>query len=103
MRLNAATKKKFERLGVSLVSNYHGRGITVAFGRGSNICHDHLPGLIPIGINELYLSRTRLDDESLGLLESMIHLRVLDLSHTKVSRDGIERLRESLPQAEIIG
>ena len=102
-RISAATKKQFARLGVSLVSNYLGRGATVAFGRGSNVGHDDLPALIPIGINELYLSRTSIGDESLAQFEAMRHLRVLDLSHTKVSRDGIQRLKDSLPQTEIIG
>ena len=101
--ISAVTKKQFERLGVSLVSNYLGRGITVAFGRGSNIGHDQIAALIPYGINEVYLSRTSIGDESLTQFEAMRHLRVLDLSHTQVSRDGIQRLKQSLPQAEIIG
>ncbi len=102
-RINTATKKQFARLGVSLVSNYPGRGATVAFGRGSKVGPDDLPALIPIGINELYLSRTSIGDESLPQFEAMRHLRVLDLSHTKVSRDGIQQLKGSLPQAQIIG
>ena len=92
-----------EGLGVSLVDNYQGRGINVGFGRGSDISDDHLPALIPLGLNELYLSRTEISDESLAQFEAMVQLRVLDLSHTNLSRDGIKQLKESLPHAKIIG
>lgn len=102
-KLSAVTKKQFEGLGVSLVNNYLGRGSNVAFGRGSKIGKDHLAALIPIVINELYLSRTTIGDDSLAHFEAMRHLRVLDLSHTNVSRDGIQRLKDALPEAEIIG
>lgn len=102
-KLSPATKKQLERLGVSLVSNYLGRGSTVAFGRGSRIGDDHLAALIPFDINELYLSRTTIGDDSLPQLEAMRHLRLLDLSHSNVSRGGIQRLQEALPQTEIIG
>lgn len=102
-RINAATKQRFKELGVSLVNNFQGRGITVGIGRGSAVSGDHLSDLIPLGLNELYLSRTTIGDESIASLEAMSQLRVLDLSKTKVSRDGIKRLKESLPRTEIIG
>lgn len=101
---NAADiKQRFNELGFSVVKNYQGRGITVGFGRGSDVSGDHLSYLIPLSLNELYLSRTRIGDESIASLEAMSQLRVLDLSNTKVSRDGIKRLRDSLPHAEIMG
>lgn len=102
-KISAATKQRFKELGVALVNNSQGRGITVGIGRGSAISGDQLPELVPLGLNELYLSRTRIGDESIVSLESMSQLRVLDLSNTKISRDGIKRLKESLPHAEIIG
>lgn len=102
-KVGAATKQQFKELGVSLINNFQGRGLTVGIGRGSAISSDHLPDLIPLGLNELYLSRTKLGDESLASLEAMRQLRVLDLSNTKVSRDGIRRLKAALPQTEIIG
>ena len=102
-RISAATKQRFKELGVALVNNFQGRGATVAIGRGSTISGDQLSELIPLGLNELYLSRTRISDESIASLEAMSQLRVLDLSNTQVSRDGIKRLKESLPYTEIIG
>ena len=102
-KVSAATKQQFKELGVSLVNNFQGRGITVGIGRGSAIAGEHLSDLIPLGLNELYLSRTGIGDEAIAPLEAMKQLRVLDLAHTKISRDGIKRLRQSLPHAEIIG
>lgn len=102
-KISAATKQRFKELGLSLVNNFQGRGITVGFGRGSAVSGEHLSDLIPLGLNELYLSRTRIGDESIAALQSMTQLRVLDLSNTQVSRDGLKRLKESLPRAEVIG
>lgn len=95
--------QRFNELGFSVVKNYQGRGITVGFGRGSDVSGDHLTYLIPLHLNELYLSRTRIGDESIASLEVMSQLQVLDLSNTNVSRDGIKRLKESLPRTKIIG
>ena len=102
-KIGSATKQRFKELGVALVNNYQGRGTTVGIGRGSAISGEHLSDLIPLGLNELYLSRTKLGDESIASLEAMQQLRVLDLSNTRISRDGIQRLKESLPRTEIIG
>ncbi len=102
-KISSATKQRFKELGVALVNNYQGRGTAVGIGRGSAISGNHLSDLIPLGLNELYLSRTNLGDESITSLEAMKQLRVLDLSNTSISRDGIRRLKESLPKTEIIG
>lgn len=102
-RISAATKQRFKELGLSLVNDFQGRGHTVGIGRGSAISNDHLSELIPLGLNELYLSRTKIGDASIAALQAMSQLRVLDLSNTQVSRDGLKRLKESLPRAEVIG
>ena len=102
-KIDPAAKKQFEQLGLSLVGNYQGRDINVGFGRGSGISDDDLPALIPLGLTELYLSRTQLSDESLAHFQSMPQLRVLDLSHSNLSREGINQLNHSLPHAKIIG
>lgn len=102
-RITAATKQQFKELGVSLINDFQGRGITVGIGRGSAISGDQLSDLIPMGLNELYLSRTAIGDESIASLKAMSQLRVLDLSNTKVSRDGIKQLKEALPRTEIVG
>ena len=97
------SREKIADLGVSVVNNYLGRGINVGFGRGSSISDVQLESLIPLGLNELYFSRTEISDESLAHFEAMDQLRVLDLSNTNVSQDGIRQLTESLPHAKIIG
>jgi hypothetical protein len=96
-------REKISELGVSVVNNYMGRGINVGFGRGSSISDVQLESLIPLGLNELYFSRTEISDESLAHFEAMDQLRVLDLSNTNVSQNGIRQLTESLPHAKIIG
>ena len=88
---------------MSLVNNYQGRGINVGFGRGSGISNDGIPALVPLGLHELYLSRTGIGDESIASLGAMDQLRILDVSSTNFSRDGIRQLKESLPHAKIIG
>jgi len=98
-----AAKDHFKGLGVSILRNFHGRGINVGIGRGSAILDEHLPALIPLKLDELYLSRTQISDASLPQLEAMVQLQVLDVSSTNLSRDGIRRLKESLPDAKIFG
>ena len=96
-------RKQFEDLAVSFVNNYQGREINVGFARGSRILDDHLVNLIPLELSELYLSRTTISDRSIEHFEAMRQLRVLDLSHTRVSQNGINRLRQNIPEALIIG
>ena len=98
-----ATKDCFESLGVSIIRNFHGRGTNVGIGRGSAIMDEHLPALIPLNLDELYLSRTQISDVSLPQFAAMGQLQVLDVSSTNVSRDGIRQLKESLPDAKIFG
>ncbi len=100
--IDRATKTHFERLGVFFIRNYQGRAINVGFGRGSGIADDDLPALIPLGLSELYLSRTELSDKSLAHFQGMTQLQVLDLSHTNLSREGINQLKQSLPHAKLI-
>ena len=102
-KINSAARQSFRLRGLSLVNNYQGRGINVGFGRGSVISNDDIPTLVPLGLHELYLSRTGIGDESTANLGAMGQLRVLDVSSTNVSRDGIRQLKESLPHAKIIG
>jgi uncharacterized membrane protein YhaH (DUF805 family) len=100
---NRTIRRQFEGLGISLVNNHQGRGINVGFGRGSGISNDDIPALVPLGLHELYLSRTGIGDESIASLGAMNQLRVLDVSSTNFSRDGIRQLKESLPHAKITG
>jgi hypothetical protein len=102
-KISAATKQRFKELGVTLVTDFQGRGSTVGIGRGSAITDEALSELIPFGIDELYVSRTGLGDDAIDSLMAMTQLRVLDLSHTKVSRDGLNRLKAALPDTEIVG
>ena len=96
-----ATRDHFKGLGVSIVWNFHGRGIRVRLARGSAILDEHVAELIPLGLNELYLSRTQIGDESLPQFAAMAQLQTLDVSTTNFSRDGIRQLKESLPDAKI--
>ncbi|TWU05135.1 hypothetical protein CA54_58230 [Symmachiella macrocystis] len=102
-RMDPITKKHFDQLGVSIVENYQHRAINVGFARGSGISNDDLPALIPLGLSELYLSRTKISDESIAHFQKMPQLRVLDVSHTNLSRQGINQLNHSLPNTNIIG
>ena len=98
-----ATRNCFESLGVSIIRNFHGRGTNVGMGRGSAVQDEHLSALIPLNLDELYLSRTQISDASLPQFAAMGQLQVLDVSSTNLSRDGIRQLRESLPDAKIFG
>jgi len=102
-KIKAGSRKQFNHLGVSLVNNYQGRGINVGFGRGCSISDADIPALAALDLHELYLSRTAISDESVAPLGTMEKLRVLDVSTTMISRDGIRQLNESLPDARIIG
>ena len=102
-RISAASKHRFKELGVALANDFQGRGYTVGIGRGSAITGSDLSELIPLGFHELYFSRTGLGDEAIDSLAAMTQLRVVDLSNTKVSRDGISRLKAALPNTEVIG
>ncbi|MEO2031471.1 MAG: DUF805 domain-containing protein [Planctomycetaceae bacterium] len=102
-RIKAESRREFSDLGISLVNNYQGRGINVGFGRGCDISDANVPALAELDLHELYLSRTGVSDESVAPLGTMHQLRVLDVSTTRISRDGIRQLTESLPDAKIIG
>ena len=102
-RIQAGSRKQFGDLGVSLVNNYQGRGINVGFGRGSDISDTDVAALGSLDLHELYVSRTSISDASVAPLGAMGRLQVLDVSSTKISRDGVRQLKESLPDAKIIG
>lgn len=102
-KINAGVIKRFLNLGVALHNNSQGRGIRLGSGRGSAITSNDLPELIPFGFHELYLSRTGLGDEAIDSLAAMSQLRILDISHTKFTRDGINRLKTRLPHTTIFG
>lgn len=100
---SASLKRRLKELGLSIEDNVHGSGVAVGIGRSARISDGHVAELIPLGLHELYLSRTDISDESVAALATMPQLRVLDLSHTKISQDGIKQLRASLPQTKIMG
>jgi uncharacterized membrane protein YhaH (DUF805 family) len=102
-KISPAAKKQMKGLGVSLVQNYQGRLINVGFGRGSALSDGDLPTLVPLGLHELYLSRTDISDESILQFAGMDQLRVLDVSSTNLSRRGKKELSDLLPQVTIIG
>ena len=102
-KITPAAKKQMKGLGVSLVQNYQGRLINVGFGRGSALSDGDLPTLVPLGLHELYLSRTDISDESILQFAAMDQLRVLDVSSTNLSRRGKKELSDLLPQVTIIG
>ena len=102
-KINSAARQKSRLLGLSLVNNYQGRGVNVGFGRGSGISNNDIPTLVPLGLHELYLSRTGIGDESIAHLGAMDQLQVLDVSSSNFSQDGIRQLKESLPHVRIIG
>lgn len=96
------SREKIADLGVSVVNNYLGRGINVGFGRGTKISDVQVKALVPLDLHDLYLSRTDISDHSVAHFAEMAQLRTLDVSNTRLSQDGIRKLRDSLPHAKII-
>ncbi|HWB00484.1 MAG TPA: hypothetical protein VG713_18455, partial [Pirellulales bacterium] len=54
-------------------------------------------------VERLILDETGITDDELPTLESMTGLRQLSLRGTKVTADGVARLKKALPQCEITG
>ena len=53
-------------------------------------------------LTELYLTGNPITDADLEHLKSLKSLRTLDMSRTKVTKEGVEALKQALPNCAIV-
>jgi hypothetical protein len=53
-------------------------------------------------LQDIRLSGTQIDDRGLEYLSSIKQLKVLDVTNTKVSNQGVKKLQQELPECKII-
>ncbi|MBY0547597.1 MAG: hypothetical protein K2W95_09910 [Candidatus Obscuribacterales bacterium] len=64
--------------------------------------HDYGASSLPRTLRELGVSDTLLTDSAVPSLSKLVELKVLDVSGTKITADGVQRLRDALPDTQII-
>lgn len=102
-RFGAEISSRSRDLGVALKSDYGVEQRRVAIGRGSNLSDHNVEQLVPLGLEEAYLSRTSLTDQSIQYFSQMTSLRILDLTAARLSREGVRQLKQALPNAVVYG
>jgi hypothetical protein len=53
-------------------------------------------------LRELGLDHTEVTDAAVPLLVPLAGLKSLDLYHTKISQEGVKRVREALPECRVV-